>query len=331
MYCSRAVFRCFKSLERCADTVTGAAGPVFVTLAIILISIGILCFFEVILPTLAFSLIAIPTCTLIAFNLMMHYYYVCTVSPGFNDQPSPVAGTGVMWAKPKRPEGNTSPQDVVMITPAEMAQCRKCVQMRPERSHHCRICKRCILKFDHHCPWINQCVGIHNERHFVLFMAYLVLSTFCFNILGFTKAKDAMGFTWPMIWPYHMPATLFVMIYILCVVLCFAVGVMLSFHLWGVAKGETSVEAQDHEHYAKVAKSRGETFVNCYDMGKRKNLELFFNMGPSGGYSITTLFFPFRIMPYTDGRAWARKGGLERHDGVRRGEELTDEEDEGFA
>lgn len=36
-------------------------------------------------------------------------------------------------------------------------------------------------------------------------------------------------------------------------------------------------------------------------------------------------------MPYTDGRAWARKGGLERHDGVRRGEELTDEEDEGFA
>lgn len=61
-----------------------------------------------------------------------------------------------------------------------------------------------------------------------------------------------------MVWLYRMPATLFVMIYILCVVLCFAVGVMLTFHLWGVAKGETSVEGQDHEHYSKVAKSRGE-------------------------------------------------------------------------
>lgn len=38
--------------------------------------------------------------------------------------------------------------------------------------------------------------------------------------------------------------------------------------------------------------------------------------------------FPFRIAPYTDGRAWARRDGYERHHGVRRGEELTDEEDD---
>jgi palmitoyltransferase len=41
-----------------------------------------------------------------------------------------------------------------------------------------------------------------------------------------------------------------------------------------------------------------------------------------------TLFVPFRIMPYTDGRAWARREGMARHKGVREGEELTDEEDE---
>ena len=34
-------------------------------------------------------------------------------------------------------------------------------------------------------------------------------------------------------------------------------------------------------------------------------------------------------MPYTDGRAWARRPGFERHGGVKPGEELTDEEDEG--
>lgn len=43
---------------------------------------------------------------------------------------------------------------------------------------------------------------------------------------------------------------------------------------------------------------------------------------------IYTLFFPFRIMPYTDGRSWARREGYERHRGVREGEELTDEEDD---
>ena len=41
-----------------------------------------------------------------------------------------------------------------------------------------------------------------------------------------------------------------------------------------------------------------------------------------------TLIIPFRIEPYTDGRSWARKPGLEQHRGVRPGEELTDEEDE---
>ena len=41
-----------------------------------------------------------------------------------------------------------------------------------------------------------------------------------------------------------------------------------------------------------------------------------------------TLILPLRIEPYTDGRSWARKPGLERHPGVEVGEELTDEEEE---
>ena len=44
-----------------------------------------------------------------------------------------------------------------------------------------------------------------------------------------------------------------------------------------------------------------------------------------------TLLLPLRILPYTDGRSWARREGLERHQGVRMGEELTDEsEDEEY-
>ena len=41
-----------------------------------------------------------------------------------------------------------------------------------------------------------------------------------------------------------------------------------------------------------------------------------------------TLLFPFRVIPYTDGRSWARRPGYEYHKGVRPEEEYTDEEEE---
>jgi hypothetical protein len=40
-----------------------------------------------------------------------------------------------------------------------------------------------------------------------------------------------------------------------------------------------------------------------------------------------TLFLPFRVPPYTDGRSWARRQGYTQHHGVQQGEELTDDED----
>ena len=44
--CSGFVIRCFKKVEQTADWLTGKAGPVFVTLCWILISLGGLCFCE---------------------------------------------------------------------------------------------------------------------------------------------------------------------------------------------------------------------------------------------------------------------------------------------
>ncbi|KDQ52698.1 hypothetical protein JAAARDRAFT_183961 [Jaapia argillacea MUCL 33604] len=337
MTCARTVFRCFKWLERLGDKVTGAAGPLFIFLAIVLISTGTICFFFVVLPDLSFPLLSWPICTLIASNLWMHYYYVCTVPPGFVDDPPPESCKGWRWARKRKVARNRALTGVrwtgeggVKMSRGSVTRCKRCGLMRPERSHHCRICNRCVLKFDHHCPVsirINQCVGLHNERHFILFMAYLILSCFCYCILGYPHFFEAIGFTFNDHWDHFVPALAFILTYILSGVLFLAVGIMLSWHLWGIVNGETSVESQDHEVYRKIAKGRGDTFVNSYDLGKRKNLEVFFNVGQDG-YPLWTLCFPFRIEPYTDGRTWARREGYERHLGVREGDELTDEDEE---
>ena len=53
------------------------------------------------------------------------------------------------------------------------------------------------------------------------------------------------------------------MSYRLAIVICFAVTVMGASNLYGIALGETSVEAQDHAQYRKIARGRGEVRF-CY-------------------------------------------------------------------
>ncbi|KAI0696954.1 zf-DHHC-domain-containing protein [Cytidiella melzeri] len=329
MICAKQVFCCFKWIERAGDRITGAAGPFFISLAVCLLSTGVVCFFDVIQPTLGWPWLTTPLCMLVVINLFVHYYLVCTVSPGFVDEPPRPQGSGWMWAKKRsarRPLAGVHWTEELNLTKATTTKCRKCGEMRPERAHHCRICKRCVLKYDHHCPVrVNQCVGLHNERHFVLFMVYLSIATFVYAWCGWSHVLSALGwFSEP--WAHHVSELAFLMIYILTAVLFLAVTIMASYHIYGITCGETTVESQDHEHYRHLAKGRGEAFVNSYDLGRRKNLELFFNIDRNG-YPWYTLFIPLRTEPYTDGRSWARRQGLERHPGLRNGEELTDEED----
>ncbi len=92
---------------------------------------------EVIQPSLAWPWVTTPICLLIALNLFAHYYYVCTISPGFVNEPPRVAGAGLLWARRRREAGSGPLTGVrwsedMHVTRAETSKCRKCGEMRPE-------------------------------------------------------------------------------------------------------------------------------------------------------------------------------------------------------
>merc|ERR1719498_953080 len=56
--------------------------------------------------------------------------------------------------------------------------CVVCRARRQMRSHHCKECGRCVERLDHHCPWIDNCVGLGNQRSFFCFICVL-FATIC--------------------------------------------------------------------------------------------------------------------------------------------------------
>ncbi|KAG9686974.1 zf-DHHC-domain-containing protein, partial [Aureobasidium melanogenum] len=60
------------------------------------------------------------------------------------------------------------PYDHILFRPDNV--CRTCNFTKPARSKHCSLCGVCVARCDHHCAWINNCVGRHNYRYFLLLL-----------------------------------------------------------------------------------------------------------------------------------------------------------------
>ena len=64
--------------------------------------------------------------------------------------------------------------ELAILRDRMLRMCKSCLCVKPPRVHHCRQCNRCVVRMDHHCPWIGNCVGIYNQKKFLLFNSYVL-------------------------------------------------------------------------------------------------------------------------------------------------------------
>ena len=118
--------------------------------------------------------------------------------------------------------------------------CEACEEVMPPRSEHCEFCKKCILRVDHHCIWLgNSCVGLMNQKFFILYLIYLtlgclVITLFYCKVVFFTK-----GVTFITLLSKSKSEA---MCYILSMVLTIGIGLMTLFQITMLLKNKTSFE-----------------------------------------------------------------------------------------
>ncbi|KAL4501683.1 hypothetical protein ABPG72_018734 [Tetrahymena utriculariae] len=126
--------------------------------------------------------------------------------------------------------------------------CQKCEdkKWKPQRAHHCKICQKCVFRMDHHCRWINNCVGLKNQKYFILFLVHceiyciliIIYLIFSAVLLYQNTPKLFMlfiGITWK-----HIVAILFI---ILSALFIFLINEFLSDQYDCIKTNQTTVES----------------------------------------------------------------------------------------
>jgi len=145
----------------------------------------------------------------------------------------------------------------------ERRKCEKCSKVKPDRSHHCSICKRCILKMDHHCPWVNNCVGFHNYKFFLLFLFWVVIlavvvaACLLMNTIDFFSKGGS--------------DILIVALFIIAIVFGFGLAMFAGTHFAYVFKNQTTIEALEKSSRRKE---------NIFNLGARTNFLQVFGTNP---------------------------------------------------
>jgi len=150
---------------------------------------------------------------------------------------------------------------------------------------------------DHHCPWISACIGYHNQKYYLLFLIYGVLTAVIFlstytawyyNVL-IEKNEAQMEIDGGLIFKVVL-ATINVVLLVVALVL---VSILLSKQLSLVTQNVTTIEVWEKIWAEQDCAEKGQSYNHVWDLGRFKNLQQAFGSN--------VLLWPFPSLPEGNG------------------------------
>ncbi|KAL3701144.1 hypothetical protein R1sor_019166 [Riccia sorocarpa] len=268
------------------DSAVKTAGPLYILLALSLLSCIIYLYYTAVLPAvhqlnsvegIAHLIVSIW----LIYNVFFNYYWCIQSDPG-----SPPLEFDLGADMSQYETGAPVPQ---------MRWCKRCRKAKPPMTHHCHICKRCILKMDHHCPWMHNCIGFYNYRYFFVFLLYLwsgcIYTVYMASIplFGTASQEQTSG---------KVNGVLFT--FVLSLAVFGSLSCLLGWHIYLVLTAQTTIDFYGNRQRRREARRSGQVWVNEFDVGKMQNLR---NVLDASGDRLwwLKLWLPLRTLPRGDG------------------------------
>ncbi|KAL5111321.1 hypothetical protein TcWFU_001185 [Taenia crassiceps] len=170
--------------------------------------------------------------------------------------------------------------------------CPTCSLIKPDRCHHCSTCECCLLKMDHHCPWIDNCVGFHNYKYFVVFLLWGFL--YCLYIVC-TTVVYFIDF-WENLQEMPPARYNFLFLFFIAIMFGFAQSILLFYHFYLLSHNRTTLEGfRSPTFRGSGVDKRG------FDLGWLQNWKEVF--GDNAGLALVPVF-----TSRGNGYQWRRRG-----------------------
>ncbi|KAK3905032.1 DHHC palmitoyltransferase-domain-containing protein [Staphylotrichum tortipilum] len=178
--------------------------------------------------------------------------------PDENDDPLRLGPPTTEWALVK----SSDPSTAAMEVPTKY--CKTCNLWRPPRAHHCRLCDNCVETQDHHCVWLNNCVGRRNYRYFFTFISsatilglYLSGASLA-QILVYANRQDISPSD--AISHFRVPFAMVIYGFLACLY----PAALMGYHLFLIARGETTREYINSHKFLKKDRYRAFTQASWF-------------------------------------------------------------------